>query len=110
MQIDGGYRYPSNRILLLLSVIAFGATTIVWYSKCLSILQTIALLLGLEGTALLASSYSPVGLVPPQGNLLSKITWYFKPQKGTTVSFDQRMFYGGLFCLFVSYIISAMAS
>jgi hypothetical protein len=77
---------------------------------CLTLLQTIALFFGLEGTALLASSYSPVGLLPPQGNLWSKFKWFFKVQKGTSVTFDQRMFYGGLFCLFISYIINGWAS
>jgi hypothetical protein len=110
MQFEGGYQYPSNRILFFLTAISIGATTVVWYSKCLSTLQTIALLFGLEGTALLASSYSPVGLMPPQGNLWSKFKWFFKLQKGSSVSFNPRMFYGGLLCLFISYIISGLSS
>jgi len=110
MQFEGGYRYPSNRILLLLYVISFGTTAVVWYLKCLPVPQATALLLGLEGTALLASSYSPVGLVPPQGNLWSRLNWFFKLQKGTAILFDPRMFYGGLFFLSISHIVSAWTS
>jgi hypothetical protein len=107
MQFEGGYNYPSKIILILLSVFSGALTILVWYLKCLSHLQTGSLFLGLEGTSLLASSYSPVGLEPPQGNLCSKIKWFFKEQKGMSMRFDQRMFYGGLFSLFVSYVFSA---
>jgi hypothetical protein len=107
MQFEGGYRYPSNMILILLSVFAVALTTVFWYAKCLSHFQTTSLFLGLEGTSLLASSYSPMGLEPPQGDLWSKIKWFFRTQKGIHVRFDQRMFYGGLLCLFLSYCFSA---
>ena len=106
MQFEGGYRYPSNIILLLLTVFSVALTTVLWYAKCLSHLQTTSLFLGLEGTSLLASSYSPVGLEPPQGNWWSKLKWFFKTQEAIPVRFDQRMFYGGLFCLFLSYVFS----
>ena len=69
-----------------------------------------SLLLGLEGTALLASAYSPVGLVPPQGSLFRVLLWIFTPQKGTSVSFNQPMFYGGLLCLFLSFIAMVLGS
>lgn len=109
MQTEGGYRYPNGYILLALSALSFVATTIVWYSKPLLFCQITALFLGLEGTSLLASSYTPVGLVPPQGNLWSRFKWLFETQKAVTVRFDQRMFYGGLLCLFLSYIVGAYA-
>jgi hypothetical protein len=107
MQFEGGYRYPSNIILLLLSVFSIALAIVFCYENWLSQLQTTSLFLGLEGTSLLASYYSPVGLSPPQGNLWLKFKWFFKTQKGITVSFDQKMFYGGLICLFLSYLLSA---
>jgi len=110
MQSSGGYRYPSNWVLLFLSLGTFTVTAVVWYSKCLSPIQGTALFLGLEGTSLLASAYSPVGLAPPQGGLWSRFKWFFETQNGTTVCFDQRMFYGGLICLFLSYIAGAYAA
>jgi hypothetical protein len=110
MQFEGGYRYPSNIILIILSMFSIALTTVVWYQKCLSQLQTASLFLGLEGTSLLASSYSPVGLSPPQGNLWLKFKWFLKPQKGITVRFNHLTFYGGLIFLFLSYFFSAYSA
>ena len=111
MQTEGGYRYPSNRILLILSIFSALVTAAVWYDKCLPLFKSISLFLGLEGTSLLASAYSPVGLEPPQGSLWSKIKWVFNPsKKGITTSFNQGMFYGGLLCLFSSYIVGVLAA
>jgi len=110
MQTDGGYRYPSNRILFFLSLISLAVTAVVGYLKCLSLLQGAGLLLGLEGTSLLASAYTPVGLVPPQEGLWSWLKWFFETQKGITVRFDQCMFYGGLICLFLAYVVGAYAA
>jgi hypothetical protein len=110
MQVAGGYRYPSNWILLILSVLSITATAVIWRVQCLSPIRGTALLLGLEGTALLASAYCPVGLVPPQGSAWARFKWFLTAQKGTTVSFDPLMFFGGLLCLFLSFIISALAA
>ncbi len=110
MQADGGYQYPNNRILFFLSLVSLAVTATVWYLKCLSVLQGGGLLLSLEGTSLLASAYTPVGLVPPQGSLWLRLKWFFETQKAVTVRFDQRMFYGGLICLFVSYVAGAYAA
>lgn len=110
MQIDGGYRYPSNQILLFLSLISLAVTAVVGYLKCLSLLQDAELLFGLEGTSMLASAYSPVGLKPPQGGLWPRLKWFFETQKSMTVRFDQRMFYGGLICLFLAYVVGTYAA
>ena len=110
MQFDGGYRYPSNRILTVLTILILVITAIVWLGKSLSVGIGLTLFLGLQGTALVAAAYTPVGLVPPQGNIWKKVKWLFQPQGGTAVSFDQRMFYGGLFLIFLSYVITALVS
>jgi hypothetical protein len=104
MQFEGGYRYPSNKILLVLTVMTLVVVSFIWWWKGLSFLDGASLLLGLEGTVLLASAYSPVGLVPPQGSFFRVLRWVFTPQKGMVVSFNQPMFYGGLLCLFLSYV------
>jgi hypothetical protein len=105
MQFEGGYRYPSNKILLVLTVMTLVVVGVIWWRKGLSFLGGVSLSLGLEGTVLLASAYSPVGLVPPQGSFFR---WVFTPQKGMPVSFNQPMFYGGLLCLFLSYVAAVL--
>ncbi len=105
VQTEGGYQYPSEKICLWLTIGAILIAVLVWWLKCLDIAQGVTLLLGLEGTVLIASAYTPIGLVPPNG-----ILWILKPQKGTTVSFNQPMFFGGLFCMFFSYITSAITA
>ena len=106
VQTEGGYQYPSERICLSLTLGAILIAVLVWWLKCLDLIQGVTLLLGLEGTVLIASAYSPIGLVPPNGTFIKQILWILKPQKGTTVSFNQPMFFGGLFCIFLSYITS----
>ena len=110
MQFQGGYKYPSGRICILLTggTILIAAT--VWWIKCLSLPAGIALLLGLEGTVLIASAYTPVGLTPPDSTILKQLLWIMKQQNGTTVSFNQPMLFGGLLCLFLSYILTAFAA
>ena len=109
MQFQGGYRYPSNRICALLSIGAIFITSMVWWVKCLALFKGISLYLGLEGTVLIASAYTPIGLIPPTGNFLQQLRWVLKLQGGTPVSFNQPMFYGGLLCLFLSYVVAAFA-
>ena len=110
MQFQGGYEYPSGRICALLSVGAVLITGLVWWAKSLVLFAGVALFLGLEGTALIASAYTPVGLTPPNGNVFKQLLWIVKPQKGTSVSFNQPMFFGGLLCLFLSYVSTALAA
>ena len=109
MQFDGGYKYPSNQICLVLSVVAILITSLLWHIKPLSLAQGIGLFFGLEGTVLIASSYTPIGLGQPQGNIWHRLICVLNPQKGTAVSFNQLMFFSGLFCLFLSYTAAALA-
>jgi hypothetical protein len=110
MQFEGGYKYPSGRICALLTIGAVLIASTVWWVKCLSLPAGIALLLGLEGTVLIASAYTPVGLTPPSGKIFRQFLWIMKQQNGTPVSFNQPMFFSGLLCLFLSYILSALAT
>jgi hypothetical protein len=110
MQFEGGYRYPSNRILLVMTLVTLVIVSFIWRWKRLSLFGGVSLFLGLQGTVLLASAYSPVGLVPPQGSLLRVLLWFVTSQKGIAVSFNQPMFYGGLLCLFLSYVAAAWGS
>jgi hypothetical protein len=109
MQFQGGYKYPSDRICAILTIGTLLITAFVWWVRCLSLPAGISLLLGLEGTALLASAYTPVGLTPPNEKFFAQLLWIMKEQKGTPVSFNQPMFFGGLLCLFLSYIFTAFA-
>ena len=107
MQSEGVYRYPNGWICLLLSLLAVVSTASVWLWKSLCFTEVLSLFLSLEGTVLLASAFSPIGLTPPQGNLFKKIHWFFKQQGGVPVSYNQPMFYGGLLFLFVASTITA---
>ena len=100
MQVEGGWKYPN--ICPALSVVAFVSALSVARLKCLGLAGSLGLFLNLEGTVLLASAFTPVGLVPPQGNL---VKWFLTETKGVTVRFNQPMFYGGLLCFFVSALI-----
>ena len=110
MQFEGGYKYPSGRICTLLTIGALLIASLVWWLRCLKLAQGISLFLGLEGTALIASAYTPAGLTPPNGSFFKQLIWLVKPQKGTSVSFNQPMFFGGLLCLFISFIAAAFAA
>src|SRR3989304_2712324 len=104
MQFEGGYTYPSGRILILLSIGAIVVTVLVWCTKSLALTNGASLFLGLEGTALLASSYTPVGLKPPNGNFIHG------PNPCSTHPFCpageriQSMYSLTAPCLFLSYI------
>jgi hypothetical protein len=66
----------------------------------------LSLLFNLEGTALIASSLSPVGLVPPPKGLKDKMVWFIKHTKGVPLSYNLIMLYGGLLSIFIGSIIS----
>jgi len=110
VQTEGGYQYPNEKICLWLTIGAILIAVLVWWLKCLHPTQGVTLLLGLEGTVLIASAYTPIGLVPPNGTFVKQILWILKSQKGTTASFNQPMFFGGLFCMFLSYITSSFTA
>jgi hypothetical protein len=117
MLSSGGFEYPSKCILILLSIVAVLVTALIWWMKSLPFFAGLALLLGLEGTALLASSYTPVGLAPPPRDLKGYLLWFItNPKdgsdvgiKGTSVSFDKPMFFSGILFIFLSYISGALA-
>lgn len=108
MQFQGGYRYSSGWICTVLSILAIVGTVTASYRKSLALCQILTLFLNLEGTVLLASAFSPVGLTPPQGGPLSMVKWFLAQQGGVPMSYNQPMFYGGLLCLFVAQILSAV--
>ena len=106
MQFQGGYKYPHSFICILLTLLAGIITLVLLYYKNPSLCQVLTLFLNLEGTVLLASAFTPVGLTPPERGVIKKISWFLKQQGGVPVLYNQLMFYGGLFCLFMANIIS----
>lgn len=106
MQFEGGYKYPSFFIWILLTLLVGVITLILWQYKNLLPCQILVLFLNLEGTVLLASAFTPVGLTPPDRSIIKKFMWFFKQQGGVPVSYNQLMFYGGLLCLFMGNVIS----
>jgi len=108
MQFSGVYKYPSGAICIILSLIAICITVLLYYYKNLSASGGLLLLLTLEGTVLLASSLTPVGLTPPPQGLFRKIKWFFSQQHGIPLGYNQPMLYAGLLLLFLAAIVSAM--
>jgi len=108
MQFKGGYRYPSNLILTVLTVLIFSITGFFCYYRSFNILKIITLFLNLEGTVLIASSLTPIGLAPPPQKFTEKIRWFFKQQGGIPLAYNQVMLYGGLLCLFIATVTSQL--
>lgn len=108
MQSEGGYKYPSSLICTLLTLLAGIITLVLWYYKNPSLCKVLTLFLNLEGTVLLASAFTPVGLTPPERSVIKKVCWFLKQQGGVAVSYNQLMFYLGLFCLFMANVISVV--
>ncbi len=108
MQFGGGYKYPSLFFCILITSLAGIITLGLWSYKNLNPSQVLALFLNLEGTVLLASAFTPVGLTPPNRGIIKKLGWFLKQQGGVPVSYNQVMFYGGLLCLFMANVISAL--
>jgi len=65
MQFEGGYRYPSSHICLVLSLFSLSVGLLVCWISQFFFIQGIGLLLVLEGTILLTSGFSPRGFIPP---------------------------------------------
>lgn len=107
MQFSGGYKYPSGAICIILSVIALCITVFLYFCKNLSIGSWLSLFFNLEGTILLASSLTPVGLTPPPTGLVKKIKWFFNQEHGIPLGYNQPMLYAGLLLLSLAAIISA---
>lgn len=107
MLFSGGYRYPSKSIFLVLSLLAAGVTVVLLILRDLSPLQAIQIFASLEGTVMVASSLSPVGLQPPPKGLRGLVKWLFENRFGAPMSYYQPLLYGGLLVLFAGIVVSA---
>jgi len=110
MQFGGGYHYPSGLIFTVFSILAVIITALVWHWASLAAAEGFILLLSLEGTILLASAFSPVGLHPPPKGLINRARWFLTQQAGVPVSYNSLMFYSGLLCLCVVFILTALVT
>jgi len=108
MQFQGGFRYPSGRICVVLSIVAILVTGAIWFYRCLAWHRTLALFLNLEGVVLLASALTPTGLKPPPKGIIEKVRWFRDEQGAVPLSYNQPMFYGGLFLIFLAVILSEL--
>lgn len=109
MQSEGGYRYPSTRICIVLSGFSLAAGAWVWCSQALSPYKGISLLCTLEGTVLLGSAFTPKGLVPPPEGIVPKLYWFLKEQSGVPLSFNQPLFYAGVLSLLGATLLGNIA-
>lgn len=107
MQFRGGYK-PGVLIFILFILLAIAITIFIWRWKSLRLSQVVILFLNLEGTVLLASSFSPTSQIPPPKKILGKIHWFFKEQGAVAVSYNRPLFYGGLVSLFIAFVINAI--
>jgi hypothetical protein len=78
----------------------------VWCSEALSIYKGASLLLMLEGTVLLASAFTPKGLVPPPKGIAAKLHWFLNEPAGVPVAFNQSLFYVGVLFLLAGSLLS----
>ena len=108
MQIAGGYRYPGTAVCAGLTVITVLVSLCTAYVKGLPAHGATAPFFSLEGTVLLASAFTPTGLVPPQGGVFARLKWFFTPQGGVAVKFAQPWFYHGLLALFFGILPAAL--
>ena len=69
--------------------------------------RAMTLLLGLYGTFLLASAFSPQGHVPPQGGLFNRVKWFFTPQGATALHYNRPAYHVALVLLALSFIVGA---
>jgi hypothetical protein len=109
MQFEGGYKYPSNAICLVSSIIVLLASGYLWYAMSLSLQKVLVLVLGAEGTILWASAFTPKSLGPPPDGIMRKVNWFFKEQGGTALSFNQPMFYFGILFVLAACFIAILA-
>lgn len=100
------------RRLITLTLVAVALTLIVWWCWSISAIKVIALWLGLEGTALLASALTPpvdqMGSDVPRG--LKQIPWWFSEGStlGWPIHYNPVCYYGGLVFLAASIVLSAI--
>ncbi len=107
MQFKGGYHYP-HLVFVLLKLFAVLVPLFVRWWIGLTLAKTTALILNLEGLVLMASAFTPQGLVPPSSGFVQKIRWFFVKQDSTPVLFNQPSFYIGLLLLFVVAIVNSL--
>ena len=99
-------------IALTLVVILVTAAVKFWAS--VATIKAVVLFLGLEGTVLLASAFSPphAGMeVPKQKNILKWAWWWFDEGRGWNypVHYNPVFFYGGLLLLALSMVLSMIS-
>jgi len=101
-----GYRGPN--VLVPLSICTVALVALV-YALRHPPLDTLAVLfLSLEGTALLASAFTPQGGVPPPEGFRKRLRWFLSAEFATPVNFYQPAFFGGLLFLYVAAVLSAL--
>ena len=108
MQFEGGYRYPGSAVCFVLTCVAVLATLGVSCWKHFAALKAFTLFLNLEGAVLLASAFTPTGLVPPPSGVANRLRWFFVQTRGLPVTFSQPLFYGGLLALFMASLFGAL--
>jgi hypothetical protein len=99
---------PVLRTFVCLTIVAVLLTGLVRVFAPLSFGRLLTLTLGLEGTFLLAFAFSASGLVPAQGSLLARVSWFFRPQGAVPVRYSPPLFYGGLIFLALSFILQVL--
>lgn len=107
MQTSGGYRYPSTKILLAFLAVTGLGIAAVWFFRRPGLPALLVLALGTVGSILMAGAFTAVGLVPPQGTFMQRITWFLKPQFGTAVQLNQPFLYAGLMFVLAALFVSA---
>lgn len=100
--------------VIILSLLACALAVGAKFMASISLLKALALFLGLEGTALLASALSPPHNemdVAKEKNIFKKILWWFGEGKSLAypIRYNPVYFYGGMVCLAVSMTLSAIA-
>ena len=110
MQSAGGYRYPGTVVLLVLSVAALIVSLATSWKFGLSPLATFRFWCELQGVATAASAFTPVGLVPPPHGVFRKVRWFLSPQYGTSVQFNQPLFYLGVVLVLAGIVLGTIES
>lgn len=99
--------------LIALTVVAVLVTVAVAFLACVATIKAVMLFFGLEGTALLASALSPPTdmEVPKQKGILKRVSWWFTEGRGWNypVHYNPVFFYGGLFLLALSMVLSIVS-
>ena len=102
-------------VTFILSFIALFLTIAIKSYANISMINAVALFLGLEGTVLLASALSPpydeMETTSKKG-LINWLKWWHSEGKGNRypISYNPLFFYGGLLCLALSMSISSVSN